>query len=325
MQENFQAPPINPKLQWLGTAETLSIIGSIGGAIIGFVVYKPLAIASIPLSVSVALSLMNRRLLLDSLKQNNLAAIAQVIQEQVKSQTQLETLTGQVAQLEQVTNDTINQHQAAAQAEFSQLNEQLQQLNTIFSQSQDTNNQAISQISQENSETSAKLVTLNEQLEQLQQLTDKLVQEQNNKLIKEQAKIASTVDCLREIETCTQSIRINPISATAFFNRGLSYQRLGDREAAIGDYTEAIKLNPNYAEAYQSRGLAYADLGDKKAAVQDLREAARLFFESGEIDKYQIARDLSKKFHELDMPTESETAETSEIFEEIALESLFSF
>ena len=211
------------------------------------------------------------------------------------------------------------------QSGFSLLDEQLQQLTNNFSSSQDTNNQAIAQLKQEDSSTCVKLESLNEQLEKLQQQTDRLVQEQSNKLMNEQAKIAKTVDALREIETCTQSIRINPISANAFFNRGLSYQRLGDKEAAIGDYTEAIRVNPNYAEAYQSRGLAYADLGDKKAAMKDLREAARLFFESGEIDKYQIARDLSKKFHDLDIPeTELESNEISENFEAVALDSLFS-
>lgn len=318
MQENLQNP--DQKSQLLEKVEIASVVGSIIGAVAS-VALNQAAVAAIPLSVTVALNLAHRRVLLESMKQNNYAAIAQVIQESVKTQTRLESLAEQQAQFVQQTH---NKH-TELHGGFSLLDEQLQQLTNNFSSSQDTNNQAIAQLKQEDSSTCAKLETLNEQLEKLQQQTDKLVQEQSNKLMNEQAKIAKTVDALREIETCTQSIRINPISANAFFNRGLSYQRLGDKEAAIGDYTEAIRVNPNYAEAYQSRGLACADLGDKKAAMKDLREAARLFFEIGEIDKYQIARDLSKKFHDLDIPeTELDSNENSENFEAVALDSLFS-
>lgn len=318
MQENLQAP--NQKSQLLEKVEIASVVGSVIGAVASIVPGMPTAVAAIPLSVTVALNLANRRMLLEAMKQNNDAAIATIIQNSVKTQTKLESLAEQQAYAEQQTG---NKH-TELQSGFNLLDEQLQQLTNNFSSEQDTNNQALAQLQQEDSQTGAKLQTLNEQIEKLQQQTDKLVQEQSNKLMNEQAKIARTVDALREIETCTQSIRINPISANAFFNRGLSYQRLGDLEAAIGDYTEAIRVNPSFAEAYQSRGLTYADLGDKQSAVKDLREAARLFFETGEIDKYQIARDLSKKFHDLDIPEEQTEPTNSNNFEAIALESLFS-
>jgi tetratricopeptide (TPR) repeat protein len=318
MQENLQAA--NQKSQLLEKVEIASIAGSVIGAVAS-VVLNQAAIAAIPLSVTVALNLANRRMLLESMKQGNYAAIAQVIQENVKTQSRLESLAEQQAGFEQLTN----QQHAELNGGISLVDERIQQLTNNFRQTQDSNHQSLTNLEQADSATLIELENLSQQIEKLQQQTDKLVQEQSNKLMNEQAKIAKTVDALRDIETCTQSIRINPISANAFFNRGLSYQRLGDRTAAIGDFTEAIKVHPNYAEAYQSRGLAHADLGDKKAAVKDLREAARLFFEIGEIDKYQIARDLSKKFHELDTPEETPVSSASnEYFEEIALESLFS-
>lgn len=315
MQEKLPASSANQKYQWLNKAEVVSIAGSVIGAVASVAINQA-AIAAIPLSVTVTLNLMNRRFLLESMKQNNLDMISQVIQEQVKTQTDLETLTTQLSDFEQKTH----QKHTELHGGFSLLDDHFQQLNTAFNQAQDHNQQALSQIQQENQ---TQLEALNEHLEHLQQQTNKLVQEQSNKVMNEQAKIAKTVDALRDIETCTQSLRINPTSANAFFNRGLSYQRLGDREAAIGDYSEAIKINPNYAEAYQSRGLSYADIGDKKTAVKDLREAARLFFESGEIEKYQIARDISKKFYDIDVPDE-EAPNEIESFDGIALESLFS-
>lgn len=324
MSENSQVKFTHSKYQWLDTVETVSVAGSVFGAVVSVIVNQA-AIAAIPLSVTMALNLMNRRLLLDTLKQNNLAAITQVLQEQVKTQSEVEILNEQLGNLEQVSQKNRDE----AKAGLILLDDQLQHFNTNSAQNQDTNNQAIAQLKQQDSEAQTKLEGLHEKLEQLQQMTDKLVQEQNNRLMNEQAKIAKTVDALRDIETCTQSIRINPVSANAFFNRGLSYQRLGDRQVAIEDFTEAIKLNSSYAEAYQNRGLAYADLGDKKAAVKDLREAARLFFDSGEIEKYQIARDLSKKFYELDSPAETEVNKEEvlavEYSEDISIDSLFSF
>ncbi|MBE9020619.1 hypothetical protein C7Y66_09095 [Chroococcidiopsis sp. CCALA 051] len=328
MQDNFTAPA--NKYPWLEKVEIASVVGSIGGAIASFMLNQA-AVAAIPLSVTVALNLTNRRILLDHLKQHNLATIAQVLQEQVKTQSNLERLSEELGTFEQQTE----KKHGEAQAGIKLLDEHLQLTNNNLQQARENSDRTLAQLQQQDAniqnQLQTQLETLNQQLEQLQQQTNMLVQEQNSRLMNEQAKIARTVDALRDIETCTQSLRINPISANAFFNRGLSYQRLGDREAAVGDFTEAIRVNPQYAEAFQSRGLAHADLGDKKAAVRDLREAARLFFESGEIDKYQIARDLGKKFHDLDSPSEAEAltevayeSSMAGSFEDIALESLFS-
>lgn len=122
---------------------------------------------------------------------------------------------------------------------------------------------------------------------------------------------------MREIETCTQNIRINPNYAEAYYKRGIAYQNLGEKQGAIGDYTEAIRINPSYADAYCNRGLIRADLGDKKGGVEDLREAAKFFFEEGDIARYQKARDLSKNFHELSSQS------MTDAFEEVAVGRLF--
>ncbi len=42
-----------------------------------------------------------------------------------------------------------------------------------------------------------------------------------------------------------------------YYNRGLEYQRKGQYDKAISDYTKAIEINPKYAVAYYNRGLAY--------------------------------------------------------------------
>ncbi len=132
----------------------------------------------------------------------------------------------------------------------------------------------------------------------------------------EQKQIEEVVDCLRQIENYTQAIQSDPSHAKAYYNRGLTHQRLGDAEAAVLDYTEAIQVSNTYAKAYHNRGVARAAIGDRKGAVEDLRTAAKYFFEQGDIASYQRARDLAKRVHEVGDPAKDS--------KEVPLELLFS-
>lgn len=255
MQKLSESLSGSKNFHWLDIVETLSVLGSIGGSIAS-VVSQQVVFTSIPLSLAVGLNLINRRRLLDSIDQSNQTTIAQLTQKNVGTQTELGTLTEQLAQAQQLTTDL--------GLGASNLQDYIQVLR------------------------------------------------------REQTEIAGMVDCLREIEICTQNIRISPNDTKAYYNRGLTYQHLENKAAAIGDYTEAIRINPSYAEAYRDRGLARADLGNRKGAVEDLREAAKLFFEAGNIANYQMARDLSKEFHELSSQSRTDAPE------EVAVEYLFS-
>ncbi len=297
------------KYHWLEIVEILSCLGSIGGSIAS-VVSQQVAFASIPLSLSVTLNLVNRRLLLDSINHSNQTTVAQIIQENVQTQAKVGTLIEQLVEVQQLTTE-LGQDISDLQDDIKVLSKEQKEI-------------PVTHIIQENVETRSKLGILTEQIAELQQLTTNSaqgtsnLQEYTQSLSKEQTEIANAVGYLREIETYSQAIRINPNSANAYYNRGLSYQRLGDQEGAIGDYTNSIRINPSYAEAYHTRGLARADLGDKKGAVQDLRTAAKLFFDQGDIAKYETAREVSKNFHEPSSQPEPEVAE------KVALESLFS-
>uniref|UniRef100_B8HN26 Tetratricopeptide TPR_2 repeat protein n=1 Tax=Cyanothece sp. (strain PCC 7425 / ATCC 29141) TaxID=395961 RepID=B8HN26_CYAP4 len=125
----------------------------------------------------------------------------------------------------------------------------------------------------------------------------------------EQKQIETVVGCLREIETCTLAIQREPNDGKAYYNRGLTHQRLGDLAAAIADYTAAIHLNPDCARAYHNRGVALSRQGHRQAALEDLRAAAKHFFERGDLDSYQKARDLSKQLHQLEPAEPAQTAD----------------
>ena len=51
---------------------------------------------------------------------------------------------------------------------------------------------------------------------------------------------------------------------------------LKDYYGAIADYTKAIELDPDYASAYANRGINKENLGDLNGACKDWRKAASL-------------------------------------------------
>ncbi|WP_246605612.1 tetratricopeptide repeat protein [Sphaerospermopsis torques-reginae] len=54
-------------------------------------------------------------------------------------------------------------------------------------------------------------------------------------------------------------------------------------------------MNPDYAVAYYNRGLVYYQLGDKQKAIENLQQAAQLFLVQGNIAFYQQIMDFLKQ------------------------------
>jgi len=50
--------------------------------------------------------------------------------------------------------------------------------------------------------------------------------------------------------------------------------RLEEYDRAIADYTEAIRLNPEHADAYYNRGISYKKLGQYDQACEDIQKSA---------------------------------------------------
>jgi tetratricopeptide (TPR) repeat protein len=72
-------------------------------------------------------------------------------------------------------------------------------------------------------------------------------------------------------------IRLDAEHAPAYYNRGLSYERLGQAQLAINDFDDAIRLDfPQIANAFMNRGDAYTALHQYERAIEDLNEAIRL-------------------------------------------------
>jgi tetratricopeptide (TPR) repeat protein len=243
----------------------LSAVGLAGGAIASFVTNNVSA-AAIPIAIAVGLHIKNRRDLALEVSQKQETAIAQVIQ-------------------------NINQHQAA-------LTEYLQkfQQDTVAQQAQLRQIQEASQ-----KQLSQNLATQGKELQQLIAGLTQTTQETTQALDSKHKDLEVVVGELRQMESASHIIEVDP-KAEAYYQRGQSRQRLGDRAEALIDYTAAINLNGEYAAAYYHRGVVHAELGHRKPSVEDLRQAAKLFFEQGDLDNYHRARDLGKEFYDLQHP-----------------------
>jgi len=188
-----------------------------------------------------------------------------------------------IAQVKQ----NINQHQAALTEYLQKFQQETQAQQTQLRQLQEAGQKQLSQ-----------------NLVNHQQTTQALA-------IKHQD-LAVVVGELRQMESASHIIEVDP-KAEAYYQRGLSRQRLGDRAEALIDYSAAIKLNEELAAAYYHRGVVHAELGNRKPAVEDLRQAAKLYFEQGDLDNYHRARDLGKEFYDLQHPFPGEDHQAAAI------------
>jgi tetratricopeptide (TPR) repeat protein len=316
MKEDMQKPSEAKKSDWLDTVEIVSVVGSIGGSIAS-VFLNQAAVACIPLSMTMTLNLMNRRRMLEAMSQSQEAhssAIAQIVKANAAAATKLESFAQQIGQGQKEVA-ALKQDKLEIETQLNLQGEQLNQLQQSaadLSQGQDRDRAEIDRLSAEQMATQTQIEMLGAQMSEVQQLTADLskatedLQQYTQSLQQEKTEIAEQVVKLQSLETCTQSIRIDPNNPSVFYQRALNYQKLegmSDKQAAIADFSAAIKIDPSYAEAHRDRGILYLELGSKREALKDLRQAANLFFEKGDIPNYETARELAKQVHEVSLPT----------------------
>jgi len=88
-------------------------------------------------------------------------------------------------------------------------------------------------------------------------------------------------DSYGAISDYTKAIEFNPNYASAYYNRGFLKGPLKDYYGAISDFTKAIELNCNLKdEAYFNRGVSKYKLGNKNSACQDARKAQQLGYDA---------------------------------------------
>ena len=73
-----------------------------------------------------------------------------------------------------------------------------------------------------------------------------------------------------------KAIALNPEFSEAYYNLGLSYERLGEYKDSIKNLNEALKRSPDNPNAYYALGYAYYQKKKYRDAADAFENAARL-------------------------------------------------
>jgi tetratricopeptide (TPR) repeat protein len=239
----------------------LSGVALIGGAIAGGVTGN-VAAGVVPVAAAVGLHMVNRHQLQSYLLESQAAASTQVV--------------NLVNQNQATIQEYLQKFQSETQASLAQQQQAIADGQTALTQALD-----------------AKATELNGQLTAFQTAAEQT----HANLDEKHQTLVDVVNELRQMENCSHTIEADP-KADAYYQRGLSHKRLGDRSEAVRDFSEAIRLNGELADAYYHRGIVYAELGTRKLATDDLRLAYKLYFDQGDLDNYDRARQLHKEFYD---------------------------
>lgn len=73
------------------------------------------------------------------------------------------------------------------------------------------------------------------------------------------------------------AINIDPEQCyTGYVNRGIVYQKRGENDKALADFTKSLEINSSVAVAYIDRGAIYSDFGKDTLALADFGKAIEL-------------------------------------------------
>ncbi len=300
---------------WLNAAETTAVIGSIVGSITS-VFLDQFIWATIPLSATATFGLLNHQ------------RLKRIIESEVlKEQSALSSLVKENYQnQEKLTVASIN-HQTESQKNKSDINE----LQDIIERVQSSAAKEIAKLkeSEQNNfnNTNQELIKIQKSLKQLDSLSHKITKELETLDIKHKD-LGKLVRGLQAINIFSQNIKEGLNVVQSHFERGLAYQRLGNRNKAIEDFSKTIELANNHAKAYHNRGLIYHEVNINQKAILDLSKASKIYFEKGNLDKYKETKDLTLKIHqqqELEdrVFVRQEPKNSNEKIEKVAVNNLF--
>ena len=261
---------------WLSIAEKIAIASSCGGLIIG-AISKQFLWATIPLSASAVFASFDRQRLKNLFEQEQ-KAIAVLVAD---NQQRITTVNGEFEERHQQSENQI-----------AELETELESIKKLATASR----LQLQQQEQESMLTVSKIENLQNSLSQLDSSIQNLEQ-QLNTVDGKQKETGKLVRQLKAIDIFTQSINADANTTQAYFERGLAYQRLGNKHRAVDDYTKTIELDSKHAQAHHYRGLLYKEMGIEQKAAIDLRRASQLYFDRGNLDKYREMRDLSQQIY----------------------------
>ncbi len=86
------------------------------------------------------------------------------------------------------------------------------------------------------------------------------------------------------------TLKLSPANVYAVFDKGNAYMLMGDYTSAISCYSRAIDMKPDMGEAYYNRGLMYMRMGNRQRGVADMSKAGEL----GILPSYNVLKRMAR-------------------------------
>lgn len=98
-----------------------------------------------------------------------------------------------------------------------------------------------------------------------------------------------TVVMQQVIADLDEVLKLSPKNVYALFDKGNAYMTMDDYTSAISCYTRALEIKPDLAAAYYNRGLMFLRMGNKDQGVADLSKAGEL----GVLPSYNVLKRMT--------------------------------
>lgn len=295
MEDQDLTPNNTSSLDWLNLAETLAVVVSIGGSIASIFIQQ-VALATVPLSATVAINFVNRRRLMTMIQAEHRDNISQLAQ---YTQGNVEILTEQIAELQQKTLAEMKQQFEGNHQQLLSLSGQLQQLREVHVTSLQNNLKQ----TQDNLQNLQEIVTnlrdgtieelverqmLKEQTKvqqmNIDSLSGQLTEVQRKTLAELSKSTSSQQKTLQELNgklSSVEEVALQLKEGTSDLHEQTQSLESQQREIAetvaclkqIENFSLLIQVNPNDDNAYYQRGSLHQRLGNFDAAVADFTEA----------------------------------------------------
>lgn len=112
------------------------------------------------------------------------------------------------------------------------------------------------------------------------------MEEQAQRMVQVQKGNSELMNVISDYE---ETIALSPKNVYALFNLGNIHLLMKNNTEAISCYTKAIEAKQDFGEAYYNRGLVYLQLGNKDKGLTDLSKAGEL----GVLPSYNVLKRMS--------------------------------
>jgi len=105
-------------------------------------------------------------------------------------------------------------------------------------------------------------------------------------MLRQRERLALMQEVIADLD---EMLKLTPKNVYALFDKGNAFMTMNDYTSAISCYSKALEIKPDLAAAYYNRGLMYLRMGNKDQGVADLSKAGEL----GVLPSYNVLKRMN--------------------------------